>query len=87
MKKVKFKKKTAKLKKFSVLLLYPDYMSDTFGHDTIYIWTMAADSVAAVRCAQRKAVCHRDCDVGTEEDFHPLLVISGHRKGLETGAE
>lgn len=73
-----------KLKPFSVLLLYPDYI----GQETYYAWVRATDSVDAVARAQRQAVRRNNqVDVGNETDFYPLLVLRGHRVGLSTGVE
>jgi len=71
--------KKRKLKRFSVLLLYPDYMAETFGHDTTFVRVNAEDDIDAVRKAQRKAVRSGECDVGAEDDFYPLLVVRGHK--------
>lgn len=76
------------LKKFSVLLLYPDYIADAFGQETFYAHVRALDSVDAVARAQRRAVRHNNqVDVGNETDFYPLLVLRGHRRGLDTGVD
>jgi hypothetical protein len=78
-----------KLKWYSVLLLYPDYIAETFGLETYYAWVQARDSLDAVRKAKRQAGEHNSKVHGRQcaKDFHPLLVISGRRYGLPTGAE
>jgi hypothetical protein len=62
---------------YSVLLLYPDYADDT-GYETYYALVEAADVDEAVAAARREAA---DAQEGIEiepDDFHPLLVTSGH---------
>jgi len=77
-----------KLKWFSVLLMYPDYIADDWPFETFYAWVRAENSLDAVTRAQRQAVRHNSqVDVGNETDFHPLLVIEGRRRGQPTGAE
>lgn len=64
------------MRKFTVLLLYPDYLAETFGHDT-YLAHVAAETVAdAIATAQDMARAGRDNDEAS--DFFPLLCIEGH---------
>lgn len=63
---------------YSVLLLYPDYASDAFGHETYYAFVEARDPTDAVEVAQREAVAAQDAEIDNPADFHPLLVVEGH---------
>lgn len=79
---------------FSVLLLYPDYMSDAFGHETFYGYVEARSPASAVHEAQMQCVEHNTsppddmnpepfCPIDSPDDLHPLLVLEGHRYGLD----
>lgn len=67
-----------RLRPYSVLLLYPDYACETFGHDTYYAFVEARDPIEAVKIAQRQAVAAQQCLVFPPDEFHPLLVTQGH---------
>jgi hypothetical protein len=69
-------------KTYSVLLLYPDHVNDD-GKETYYTFVEAADPIAAVAVARRRALATNEW---TEEDvdpddFAPLLVTEGHHYG------
>lgn len=70
------------MKQYSVLLLYPDYVTDTFGHDTFYTFVEAACTSIAVQNA--KIECGRLNKMPMSEifDLHCLLVIEGHHYAL-----
>lgn len=61
--------------KYTVLLLLPDYMAETFGHDTYLSHVSAADAEAAVATAKKVAAEEFSVDDG--DDFHVLLVAAG----------
>ena len=70
------------MKKYSVLLLYPDYMADDWPFDTYYAFVKAKNVSDAVNFAQHSAV---RANGGYEEfesvtDFWPILCIEGHHK-------
>ena len=77
-----------KEKPYSVLLLYPDYLSD--GPETYYAFVRAASPAAAASQAQMRAAraSRRGDDVDRDDlrelavDFRVELVLRGHRKGL-----
>lgn len=75
------KKKKAALKKWSVLLLYPDYSTDDYGQETYYAWVKAKNPKEAVTEAQLEAQRHNDSAIEEPSDFFPLLCIPGHIKG------
>lgn len=68
-------------KRYSVLLLYPDYVGDEYGKETYYAFVEAADSIAAIVVAQRQAVAAQVIDIDDPTDFAPLLVTRGHHYG------
>jgi hypothetical protein len=64
------------MKKFTVLLLRPDYVADGFGTDT-YLAQVEADSTsAAVLAAQAEVVKGDDLDL-IPNDYHPLITLEG----------
>ena len=75
-------------KPFSVLLLYPDYMSD--GPETYYGFVRACSPAEAAGKARLQAARHarRGDDVDRDDlreladNFQVELVIRGHRRGL-----
>lgn len=68
---------------FSVLLLYPDYIAETFGTDNYYDHVEARTPQAAVIKAQKRAAKTNGFDTKTACDMVPLLVLSGHHYGLD----
>lgn len=76
------------LKWFSVLLLYPDYIAETFGHETFYDWVRADDNIHAIAKTQRRAgeLNRSQHGVKCGADFHPLLVLRGRHRGEPTEA-
>ena len=80
------------MKKYSVLLLYPDYLADTYGEDTYYGWVEAFSVAHAISKAQIDCyLAQLDPDDLTQEDSYfplydpvdmaPLLVTSGYNWG------
>lgn len=68
------------LKPYSVLLLYPDYLSGSEGVETYYAWVKALSNTDAIEQAQIEArSVNTACRV--LEDFRPLLVLKGHVYG------
>lgn len=68
-------------RKYSVLLLYPDYLSD--GPTTYYHLTEAANPKKAAARAQRAAAqAQVEGACNDYEDFLVLLVIEGHHDDL-----
>jgi len=63
--------------KYSVLLLYPDYIAD--GVETYYEWTEVESVEEGIRNVQRMAVAaNPDYDVKDLDDFMALFVAKGH---------
>ncbi|MEI8120815.1 MAG: hypothetical protein WCI20_02090 [bacterium] len=64
------------MKKFTVLLLRPDYVADGFGTDT-YLAQVESDCVdAAVLVAQAEVAKLDDLDLKST-DYHPLITLEG----------
>lgn len=71
------------LKPFSVLLLYPDYLSDNYGEETYYAHVTALNADDAIKVAQTEAAKANtaegeEFDIRDAQSFAPLLVIEGH---------
>ena len=57
---------------WTVMLLYPDYLTDDYGSDLFVAWTRTARAEEAVPVAQRKAVeAQRDQSVHASVDIDP----------------
>ena len=67
-------------KRYSVLLLYPDWANDS-GTETYYTFVEAPDPNAAVAEAQRQAVTTNEWTDVDPADFAPLLVTEGRNYG------
>lgn len=68
-------------KNFSVLLLYPDYVSNNFGQETCYEFVKAKDQTEALEKARAK--CRKNCHaIDADEDLFCLLITEGHNYGL-----
>jgi hypothetical protein len=61
--------------KYTVLLLYPDYMSDSYGQETFLSWEEGNSPMECVSNLQRRLGNEHECD---HRDFYPLLVTEGH---------
>lgn len=71
------------LLKYTVLLLYPDYMAENYGEDTYLAWVEAVNTKQAVRKAQIEAMRAQGGQPGvTADDFLPLFACSGHHIDL-----
>ena len=83
--------KMPELKPYTVLLLYPDYISDSFGHETYQAWVKVAGGLkSAIRAAQREAAKANAEQINAESgegpgDFFCLAVYAGHRVDLSDG--
>jgi hypothetical protein len=74
-------------KKYSVLLLYPDYMTDNFGQDTYFGCAEAATPAEAISAVQQQAVEDNGWDVldvvGSLDDLFCLLCIVGQHTDIK----
>lgn len=79
--------KEIKMKKYTVLLLRPDYIADEFGKDT-YLAHVEANSVGgAIAQAQLEAWTADDCPDESDccDDYHALFCTEGHLSDLSAG--
>ena len=68
------------MKKYSVLLLYPDYANDMA--ETYFSWVEATAPAAAVALARAEAVEANHMDADDVDNFKVLLVVEGHHLEL-----
>lgn len=68
------------MKRYTVLLLRPDYAAATYGRDTIMLHVNAKSAIGAVREARKAAEEIDDhCNSpGEGDNYYPLLVADGH---------
>jgi hypothetical protein len=64
------------MKKYTVLLLRPDYMADDFGTDT-YLAQVVADSAKDAVLAAQAGASKTDDSALSPTDYHPLITIEG----------
>ncbi len=76
-------------RKFTILVLKPDYIADAFGQDTFLAYVEAHSVDMAESMAQLQA-SNADCSSDAEredanpEDYHILAVFEGHLPDLKT---
>lgn len=75
------------MKKFTVLLLYPDYLATQYGEETYLSHVMADDVTAAVKHARKDAFWVNRPDATDGTDFKVLFVAKGHVNNLFAGEE
>jgi len=71
-----------KAKKFTVLLLRPDYMADGFGEDTYLAHVRAQNPETAIEQAQQEVAKLDDIDDAKAADYYPLITIKGLHEDL-----
>lgn len=68
------------MKKWTVIMLYPDYMSGVYGHDTFMTCVYAVDPEGAVKAAREEAAVsntENSDDPVNGDDFFVIAVIEG----------
>ena len=65
-------------KNYTVLLLYPEYLTKQYGIDTILLWVTANDPSIALWKGQLEAVDAQLLPVMDPKDFTRLGVFEGH---------
>ena len=73
------------MKKYTVLLLVPDYFAETFGQDTYHDWVEAASPTGAVYKARDNAWDTHKCMHCNKADYYPLAVYEGWHKEITPG--
>lgn len=66
---------------YTVLLLLPDFVAETFGHDTYLVHVTADDVPAAIETAQDVAYEAHPASVSGE--LFPLFVCEGHQHDIK----
>lgn len=67
------------MKKYTVLLLYPDYIAESYGEDTYLGWVVADNPEKALKTARREVMNRQPCGLRrTAADFFCLAVFEGH---------
>lgn len=77
---------------YTVLLLRPDYMADSFGSDTFMTHVVAEGAVEALRLAREEVIKCDHEDVAEFHEYHDptdyvcLLLIAGHHNDINPEA-
>ena len=71
------------MNKYTVILLRPDYIADTFGHDVYIDHVVANDADGAVLSAQLDVFSVDGDQADDHRDYHPLAVFRGHHDAEE----
>lgn len=72
---------------YSVLLLYPDYCSDSFGRDTYFAHVTAANPAEALKLSRKKLMSEALApEIDEPDDIYCLLIIQGHKNDLTSEA-
>ena len=65
------------MKRYTVLLLRPDYVADGFGEDTYLAHVRAETPEEAITLAQQEVAKLDDIDDGEAADYYPLITTQG----------
>ncbi len=77
-------KKSTKTQKYTVLLLYPEYLA--YRPEETYLSHVQSGTVKqAIKSAQKEAVTCQGLPVRNAQDFGTLLVIKGHHNDIKAG--
>lgn len=70
---------------YTVILLYPDYIANTYGHDTYMAEVLAENVDDAITEAWLEACSENvfDEEENPQEDWHVVAVIAGHHKDIK----
>jgi len=74
------------MKRYTVLLLRPDYVADGFGEDTYLAHVQARTPRAAVKLAQQEVVRLDDLEDVKAADYYPLITTKGWRDDITPAA-
>ena len=67
------------MKPYTVILLYPDYLSHNYGQETYTAHVFAYNREDVIKNAQAQAVIENEMDTDEQgEDFYPLACFAGH---------
>ena len=69
--------------KYTVLMLYPDYIASSYGQETYLAHVTATTAKGAVRAAQRQAANAQGADeVEDPSDFYVIFMCKGHTEDV-----
>lgn len=71
------------MKPYTVLLLYPDYMTADYGQETFLAHVAAPTVKDAQYAAQMDAISMNTMDSDKAEDFSVLAVFEGHLNDIK----
>ena len=69
-------------RRYTVLLMRPDYMTDDYGSDTYLGWVEAKSPTGAIKQAQAEAVAHDDGEQDRASDYAPVVTLEGWHRDL-----
>jgi hypothetical protein len=69
-------------KKFTVVLLRPDYIADEFGKDIFSDYVMAYGPEDAIKQARKTASVVDEISEDAAEEYHALVVYEGYQQSL-----
>lgn len=72
------------LKKFTVLLLYPDYASNCYGHETYLAHVNADGPGQAIDRARSECKNESGASFESLDDLHCLALLEGHHDDMNT---
>lgn len=72
------------MRQFTVLLLYPDYLAQTYGHETNLEWVDAKTPIEAIMKAQKIAAKRNKQYESKSSDWFPLACFPGALPDLKT---
>lgn len=75
-----------KQKRYTAVLLYPDYLAESFGTDVFVAWVKASDKYEAVYKAQKQAV-KAQSDVNSDLDLRDFALVIMYRGWLKAVAD
>lgn len=70
------------MKPFTILLLYPDYIADNYGHETYLAHAYGSSVENAILHARIEARDASDAELDDLDDFHVLAVFEGLLRDL-----
>jgi hypothetical protein len=73
---------------YTVILLYPDFLSDNYGEETYVAWVEAESPEEAVKLGQKQVLNANANPEGCRAiDFYPIFACEGHHRDLSWSAK
>lgn len=70
------------MKRYTVLLMRPDYMTDDSGSDTYLGWVKASTINEAIQKARADAVAHDKAEPARAADYAVIVTLAGWHKDI-----